>query len=355
VLAKATKDGKFYFADVDLKIDSPQARVEVDRDKLSTLGLTQQDFGNAMAAALGGGYVNYFSISGRSYKVIPQVQQVDRLNPDNVLDFYIKTPGGDMIPASTVASIKYSVQPESITRFQQLNSATISGVTGSSQGDIQQYLREALREVAPSGYTADFSGESRQYAAESGGFLVTMLFAVIIVFLALAAQFESFRDPVVILFSVPMALFGAMTFIFLGFASINIYTQVGLVTLMGLISKHGILIVEVANHLRAAGKSKREAIEEASATRLRPILMTTAAMVFGVVPLVITSGAGAAGRHAMGLVIFTGLSIGTLFTLFVVPAMYMFLAGEHKAEVQPEGAAPHPQPVPPQPSGQGAH
>jgi multidrug efflux pump len=353
VLDKARKDNKFYFADVDLKIDSPQARVEVDRDKLSTLGLTQQDFGNAMAAALGGGYVNYFSISGRSYKVIPQVQQVDRLNPDNVLDFHIKTPNGDMIPASTVASIKYSVQPESITRFQQLNSATISGVTGSSQGDIQQYLREALREVAPSGYTADFSGESRQYAAESGGFLVTMLFAVIIVFLALAAQFESFRDPIVILFSVPMALFGAMTFIFLGFASINIYTQVGLVTLMGLISKHGILIVEVANHLREAGKSKREAIEEAAATRLRPILMTTAAMVFGVVPLVIASGAGAAGRHAMGLVIFTGLSIGTLFTLFVVPAMYMWLAGEHKAEARPadDGPAPHA----PQPSGQGAH
>ena len=348
VLDKAHKDNKFYFADVDLKIDAPQARVEVDRDKLATLGLTQQDFGNAMGAALGGGYVNYFSIAGRSYKVIPQVRQVDRLNPTDVLDFYIKTPDGGMIPASTVASITYSVQPESITRFQQLNSATISGVTGSSQGDIQQYLRDALKEVAPSGYTADFSGESRQYAAESGGFLVTMLFAVIIVFLALAAQFESFRDPVVILFSVPMALFGAMTFIFLGFASINIYTQVGLVTLMGLISKHGILIVEVANHLRAAGKSKREAIEEAAATRLRPILMTTAAMVFGVVPLVIASGAGAAGRHAMGLVIFTGLSIGTLFTLFVVPAMYLFLAGEHQAEAKPAGA-------PPQPAAHGVH
>ncbi|MCU6497407.1 efflux RND transporter permease subunit [Rugamonas sp. A1-17] len=347
VLDKARKDNKFYFADVDLKIDSPQARVEVDRDKLATLGLTQQDFGNAMGAALGGGYVNYFSISGRSYKVIPQVQQVDRLNPADVLDFYIKTPGGAMIPASTVASIKYSVQPESVTRFQQLNSATISGVTGASQGEILEYLRNTVKEVAPTGYTVDYSGGSRQFMSESGGFLVTMAFAVIIVFLALAAQFESFRDPVVILFSVPMALFGAMTFIFLGFASINIYTQVGLVTLMGLISKHGILIVEVANHLRMAGKSKREAIEEAAATRLRPILMTTAAMVFGVVPLVVASGAGAAGRHAMGLVIFTGLSIGTLFTLFVVPAMYMFLSGQHKAEPQADprsgghgGAAP---------------
>jgi multidrug efflux pump len=331
VLDKANKDGKFYFADVDLKIDTPQAKVDVDRDKLATLGLTQQDFGNAMAAALGGGYVNYFSIAGRSYKVIPQVRQVDRLNPSDVLNFHIKTPTGEMIPAATVASISYSVQPESVTRFQQLNSATISGVSGASQGEILEYLRNAVAEAAPSGYTIDYAGSSRQFMHESGGFGLTMGFAVIIVFLALAAQFESFRDPIVILFSVPMALFGAMMFIFLGFASINIYTQVGLVTLMGLISKHGILIVEVANHLREAGKTKREAIEQAAATRLRPILMTTAAMVFGVVPLVIASGAGAAGRHAMGLVIFTGLSIGTLFTLFVVPAMYMFLAGEHKA------------------------
>jgi multidrug efflux pump len=340
VLDQANKDGKFYFADVDLKIDSPQAKVDVDRDKLATLGLTQQDFGNAMAAALGGGYVNYFSIAGRSYKVIPQVRQVDRLNPDDVLNFHIKTPTGEMIPASTVASISYSVQPESVTRFQQLNSATISGVSGASQGEILEYLRNAVAQVAPSGYTIDYAGSSRQFMHESGGFGLTMGFAVIIVFLALAAQFESFRDPIVILFSVPMALFGAMMFIFLGFASINIYTQVGLVTLMGLISKHGILIVEVANHLREAGKNKREAIEEAAATRLRPILMTTAAMVFGVVPLVIASGAGAAGRHAMGLVIFTGLSIGTLFTLFVVPAMYMFLAGEHKTAPQKNATEP---------------
>jgi multidrug efflux pump len=222
--------------------------------------------------------------------------------------------------------------PESINRFQQLNSVTISGVSGSSQGEVLQYMRDTVKEVAPSGYSVDYSGQSRQFMQESGGFLITFLLAVIIVFLALAAQFESFRDPIVILVSVPLALFGATIFIFLGFASLNIYTEVGLVTLMGLISKHGILIVEVANQLRKHGKSKREAIELAAGTRLRPILMTTAAMVFGVVPLVIASGAGAAGRHSMGLVIFTGLSIGTLFTLFVVPAMYMFLAGEHKVE-----------------------
>ncbi|HEX7641500.1 MAG TPA: efflux RND transporter permease subunit [Burkholderiaceae bacterium] len=341
VYDKAMADGKFYFADVDLKLDKPQATVEVDRDKIASLGMTQQDVGNALGAALGGGYVNYFAISGRSYKVIPQVLQTDRLNPSEILNFNIKTPSGQMIPASTVADIKYSIVPESINRFQQLNSATISGVSGASDGEILAYLRNTLNEVAPSGYTVDYSGQSRQFMKESGGTLVTFLFALIIVFLALAAQFESFRDPIIILFSVPMALFGAMAFIFLGFASFNIYTQIGLVTLMGLISKHGILIVEVANHQRMEGKSKIEAIMAATGIRLRPILMTTAAMVFGVIPLVIASGAGAAGRQSMGIVIFTGLSIGTLFTLFVVPAFYMLLASEHKksrAGVEVEGA-----------------
>jgi multidrug efflux pump len=331
VLEKARASGKFYFVDADLKIDMPQATVVVDRDKVAALGMTQQDVGNALAAAMGGGYVNYFSIAGRSYKVIPQVQQVDRLNPSAALDLYIRTPGGGVIPARTVASIKYDIVPESITRFQQLNSATISGVSGVSQSEVLEFMRNTVNELAPTGYSVDYAGQSRQFVKESGGIVWTMLFAVIIVFLALAAQFESFRDPVVILVSVPLALFGALIFIFLGFASMNIYTEVGLVTLMGLISKHGILIVEVANQLRKAGKTKREAVEEAASIRLRPILMTTAAMVFGVVPLVIASGAGAAGRHAMGLVIFTGLAIGTLFTLFVVPAMYMFVAADKPA------------------------
>ena len=334
VMDKARTSGKFYYIDNDLKLDKPQATLEVDRDKITALGMTQADVGQALGAALGGGYVNYFSIAGRSYKVIPQVQQVDRLNPDNLLDFYLRTPTGGMIPANTIAHITQTVVPESINRFQQLNAATISGVAGVSQDEALGYLRDAVKEVAPTGYSVDYSGQSRQYMNESGGFLVTMGFAVIIVFLALAAQFESFRDPVIILISVPLALFGAMIFIFWGFSSVNIYTQVGLVTLMGLISKHGILIVEFANQLRKKGMGKREAIEEAAGERLRPILMTTAAMVFGVLPLVIASGAGAAGRHAMGLVIFTGLSIGTLFTLFVVPAMYMFISGKHVAETE---------------------
>ncbi|WP_028536549.1 efflux RND transporter permease subunit [Paludibacterium yongneupense] len=338
VVDKARASGKFYFLDTDLKIDKPQATVVVDRDKVSALGMTQQDVAGAMSSALGGGYVNYFSIDGRSYKVIPQVLQTDRLNPGQVLDYYIRTPSAGLIPLRTVASIKYDVVPESITRFQQLNSVTISGVSGASQGEVLQFLRDTLHQVAPSGYSVDYSGQSRQYMQESGGFLVTMLFAVVIVFLALSALFESFRDPVVILVSVPLALFGAMIFIFLGFSSMNIYTEVGLVTLMGLISKHGILIVEVANEQRQRGLNKREAIEAATAIRLRPILMTTAAMVFGVVPLVIASGAGAAGRYAMGLVIFTGLSIGTLFTLFMVPAMYMLLASNRSVtpSVEPD-------------------
>jgi multidrug efflux pump len=305
--------------------------VVVDRDLVSTLGLTQQDVGGALGAALGGGYVNYFSIAGRSYRVIPQVLQVSRLNPDQVLDYYVRAPDGSVIPAGTLASLENQVVPESINRFQQLNSATLSGATGMAQGEALKFLRDTLAQVAPSGYHMDYSGQSRQFVQESGGFAQTLLFAVIIVFLALAAQFNSLRDPIVILVSVPMALFGALIFVNL-ISSLNIYTQVGLVTLMGLVSKHGILIVQFANESQRAGMTKARAIEHGAGVRLRPILMTTAAMVLGVIPLVIATGAGAAGRFAMGLVISTGLAIGTLFTLFVVPAFYMLLATDHHAE-----------------------
>src|SRR6202521_22748 len=327
VLKKAQDSGKFWFVDADLKIDKPQSTVVVDRDLISTLGLTQQDVGSALGSA----YVNYFSIAGRSYKVIPQVLQADRLNPDQVLDYYVRAPDGAVLPASTLASLKRETVPQSINRFQQLNSATITGASGMSQGEALKFLRDALAEVAPSGYQLDYSGQSRQFVQESGGFATTLMFAVIIVFLALAAQFNILRHPIVILVSVPMALFGALIFVNL-ISSLNIYTQVGLVTLMGLISKHGILIVQFANESQRTGMSKRDAIEHGAAVRLRPILMTTAAMVLGVFPLVIASGAGAAGRFAMGLVITTGLSIGTLFTLFVVPAFYMLLAEAHHAE-----------------------
>ncbi len=329
VREKAMKSGLFYFLDSDLKIDKPQSTLEIDRDKAALLGLSAQDIGAALGSALGGGYVNYFSIDGRSYRVIPQVLQKDRMNASQVLDFYLRTPDGSLVTASTVASLKTSVVPQAINRFQQLNSATIGGVSGASQGEALTFLTKTLHEVAPSGYNVDYAGQSRQFVRGSGGFIATLIFAIIIVFLALSAQFESFRDPVVILVSVPMALFGALLFVYLGVVSINIYTQVGLVTLMGLISKHGILIVQFANDLQREGKSKVDAITHAAAVRLRPILMTTAAMVLGVLPLVIASGAGAAGRQAMGIVLFTGLSIGTLFTLYIVPAMYVFIGADH--------------------------
>ncbi|HEY3785355.1 MAG TPA: efflux RND transporter permease subunit [Steroidobacteraceae bacterium] len=329
VLEKAKASGMFWFVDSDLKLDKPQATLRVDRDLVANLGLTQQDVGNALGAALGGGYVNYFSLAGRSYKVIPQVLQKDRLNPHQVLDYYIRAGDGTLIPASTVAHIETGTVPEAINHFQQLNSATIAGAPGVSQADALKFLRQALHEVAPTGFNVDYSGQSRQYVRGSSGFVVTMLFALVIVYLALAAQFESFRDPAVILVSVPMALFGALLFINLGFATLNIYTQVGLVTLLGLISKHGILIVQFANELQRKGRTKLQAIIEAAGVRLRPILMTTAAMVLGVVPLVIASGAGAAGRRAMGIVLFTGLSIGTLFTLFIVPSVYILIGADH--------------------------
>jgi multidrug efflux pump len=342
VLDKARASGMFWFVDADLKLDKPQATVDIDRDLVSDLGLTQQSVGGAMAAALGGGYVNYFSIAGRSYKVIPQVLQVDRLNPDQVLDYYIHSGSGALIPARTIASLHTTVVPETISHFQQLNAATIGGVSGVAEADALKFLQDTLKQVAPTGYNADYSGESRQFMLGSGSFVFTLLFALVIVYLALAAQFESFRDPAVILVSVPMALFGALIFVNLGVLglTLNIYTQVGLVTLLGLVSKHGILIVQFANELQRAGHAKLFAIEEAAAVRLRPILMTTAAMCFGVIPLVIASGAGAAGRRSMGVVLFTGLAIGTLFTLFVVPAMYMFIGADHEHEARARGHRP---------------
>jgi len=339
VMAEAQKEQLFWFVDLDLRLDKPQAKLVVDREKIAALGMTEADVGSALSAALGGNYVNYFSIAGRSYKVIPQTLQVDRLNPDQILDYYIRTPSGSMIPARTVAHIETSVQPESINHFQQLNSATISGVSGLSQGELLEKMRTILAKAAPKGYSADYSGESRQFMQESGGFVGLLLLSILIVYLALAFQFESYRDPIVILFSVPPALFGALAFITTGFASINVYTQVGLVTLLGLITKHGILMVQFANELQRAGRSKRDAIETAAAVRLRPILMTTAAMVLGVVPLVWASGAGAAGRHDMGLVIFAGLGMGTMLTLFLVPAMYMFIGTTHRRETVSEGEA----------------
>src|SRR6266851_8457447 len=339
-LQEAVKSGMFIFLDTDLKIDRPQSTVVIDRDKAAQLGLKMSDIGSALASMLGGGYVNYFGLDGRSYKVIPQVQQRSRLNTDQLLNYYIRAADGTSVSLSTVAKIVTKTIPESLNHFQQLNSATIQGVAfpGVAQADALDYLKNLAARTLPQGYTIDYGGPSRQYIQESGGFVVTFAFALIIIFLSLAALFESFRDPLIILFSVPMSIAGALVFLMvlstlgvLG-ATLNIYTQVGLVTLMGLISKHGILIVEVANELQRTGKSKREAVEEAAGIRLRPILMTTAAMVLGVIPLIVASGAGALSRFSMGLVIASGISVGTLFTLFVVPAVYVMLAADHSKE-----------------------
>jgi multidrug efflux pump len=342
LMDKARASGMFAYVDTDLKIDKPQTTIEFDRDKAAQLGLSMLDVGSSLGSMLGGGYVNYFSLAGRSYKVIPQVMQRHRLNADQLRHYYITSASGASIPVSTIASLKTTVVPESLNHFQQLNAATISAVpvSGVTLGQALTTMNTLAKEVLPQGYSIDYAGQSRQYMKESSALLVTFFFAMIIIFLSLAALFESFRDPFIVLVSVPMSICGAMIFISLGVggASLNIYTEVGLVTLIGLISKHGILIVQFANDLQREGKGKREAVEMAAAIRLRPILMTTAAMVLGVLPLVTATGAGAAGRFNMGLVIMTGIAIGTLFTLFVVPAMYMILGAEHAKRTTGEAA-----------------
>ncbi len=345
-LDTVAKSGMFIFIDSDLKYDSPQSVIDIDRDKTAELGLTMNQVGSALGNLLGGGYVNYFSMQTRSYKVIPQVQRISRLNVDQLLNYPIADINGVPIPLSTVATIVNETVPESLNHFQQLNAATLSGVPspGISQADAVNYLKSLAARTLPQGYSVDFGGQMRQYLQESSGVMGTFGFAIIIVFLALAALFESFRDPLVILISVPLSIAGALIFIALGIhgATLNIYTQVGLVTLIGLISKHGILIVEVANEEQRSGKSKHAAIVTAAGIRLRPILMTTAAMVLGVLPLVFASGAGAASRYAIGLVISTGLAIGTLFTLFVVPGVYVMIGADHSAHAESAGSLPEP-------------
>jgi len=338
IMDAADKSGSFFYIDSDLKFDNPQTEVVIDRDKVAGMGLTMSDVGNSLTAMLGGGYVNYFDLSGRAYQVIPQVQQVFRLNSEQLRSYYIRTSAGVNIPLSTVATLKDTVTPESLNHFQQLNAATLTVIPGPGMttGDAIKTLQGIADKVMPQGYRIDYAGPTRQYVQESSALLITFFFALIIIFLTLAALFESFRDPLTILISVPMSICGALIFIALGVggSSLNIYTEVGLVTLIGLISKHGILIVRFANDLQIQGYSKRDAIEEAAAIRLRPILMTTAAMVLGVMPLVLASGAGASARFNLGLVISTGVAIGTCFTLFVVPTIYLLIA--HTYNKKPE-------------------
>lgn len=333
VLDAARKSGRFIFVDSTLKFNKPQVEFEINRSKASDLGLDMQSIGSSLSAALSGGRVNYFNLKGRSYEVIPQLLQSARATPSDIESIYVRSKNGVMIPLSTVVTPIRKVLPNAITHFQQLNSAAIEGVVmpGMTLGEGLSYLQKQAEELLPQGFSVDYGGQSRQFVQEGNSLIFAFFMAIIVIFLVLSAQYESFRDPLIILISVPMSICGALIPLSLGLASINIYTQVGLITLIGLISKHGILIVDFANQLQQEkGLSRREAVEEAAAIRLRPILMTTAAMVFGVIPLLMASGAGAVSRFDIGLVIASGVLVGTCFTLFVVPTMYTFLASEHK-------------------------
>jgi multidrug efflux pump len=364
---KAMATGKFYFTSIDMKYDAPQSEVVLDRDKVSALGLNLQQVGDDLSAAMGGNYINFFNVSGRSYKVIPQVKRVDRLNPQQLQKIYVTGPNGSLIPLSTVATIKNTTIPRSLNRFQQLNSVSISAKAGISLNDALKVFETEGAKILPKGYLIDYTGESRQLRREGGNaqFWTTMGLAVTLIFLVLAAQFNSFRDPLVILGgSVPLAIFGSAIFMFLKMpnpnvpfwtngwtTTFNIFSKVGLVTLVGLIAKNGILIVEFANKLQLAGKSKYDAVHEAAQTRLRPILMTSVATAAGHFPLTLVTGAGAAARNSIGLVLVSGISIGTFFTLIVLPSVYMLIAKDHSKdhalEAAHEPAAANPAPAHP--------
>jgi len=342
---EAFKSGLFLFAFTDLKFDNPQIEVRIDHAKANELGITMQSIGTSLATMFGGNFTNFFNLYGRSYQVIAQAPREFRLTQEMIDRVYVRTAKGTLVPVSTVATISQSVQPNALTQFQQLNSASISAVPspGRSIGEALAFLKSKAREIFPEGFSFDFQGESRQFEQEGNTLALAFGFAIIVIFLVLAAQFESFRDPLIILTTVPLSIWGAMLPINLGMASINIYTQVGLVTLIGLISKHGILMVEFANELQEReGLDKRAAIFKAAAIRLRPILMTTAAMVVGMVPLLIASGAGAKSRFDIGLVIAAGMTIGTMFTLFVLPVIYTLVARRRVHAAPAAGPVPQP-------------
>jgi multidrug efflux pump len=348
---KAMQSGMFAFPPlIDVKIDQPQTEFVIDRDKVAALGLSLAQIGADLGGMVGGDFVNRFDIAGRSYKVIPQIQRVDRLTPDLLRAIHVTGPNGKLVPLSTVATLRETVVPRSLNRFQQLNAVKISGVSMRPLDEALRFLEGEAGKILPKGYVIDYTGESRQLRTEGNKFLPAFGLAVVLIFLVLAAQFNSFRDPFVILAgSVPLAIFGALIFIFLKIpdpntpfwtrgwtTTLNIYSQVGLVTLVGLVSKNGILIVEFANKLQLQGHAKLDAVREAAMTRLRPILMTTAATIAGHFPLTLVSGAGAAARNSIGLVLVGGLFVGTLFTLFVVPSIYMLVARDHSRDRERE-------------------
>jgi multidrug efflux pump len=345
IVARAMDTKKFFFVAPRLRIDRPEAVINIDRDKAALMGVDIGQLSADLSALLAGGEVNRFSYDSRSYKVIQQVTRGERINPQQLEGYYTRAANGVLIPISTLVTIGERTVPRTIEHFQQLNSNTIIAVPRPDipQGEALKIFEDLFDELAPASFQADYAGASRQFKQEGTALAATFLFALIIIYLVLAAQFESFRDPLIMLVTVPMSVCGALLFInifaitngmqltdFPGM-TLNIYTQVGLVTLIGVISKHGILIVEFANKLQERGMGKREAIEEASSIRLRPVLMTTAALVIAMVPLLLASGPGAGSRFSIGLVIAAGMTIGTLFTLYVVPAMYLYIGRDHAA------------------------
>jgi multidrug efflux pump len=346
IAGEAMKSGQFAFPPItDVRIDQAKSEIVIDRDKVASMGLSLQQVGADLSSMLGGNFVNRFNIEGRSYKVIPQIERAGRLTVDQLKDIYITGPNGQLMQLSAIASMKQGVEPRTLNRFQQLNAIKISGLAPRGLESGLKVLEDSAAKILPQGYHVDYTGESRQLRQESGKFLPAMALALVLIFLVLAAQFNSFRDPLVILAgSVPLAMFGAMIFTFLKFSgppglhfkltegwttTLNIYSQVGLVTLVGLVSKNGILIVEFANVQQERGLSKIEAVRAAAATRLRPILMTTVATVCGHFPLTLVTGPGAVARNSIGVVLVGGMSIGTLFTLFIVPSVYILLAKDH--------------------------
>jgi multidrug efflux pump len=359
---KAMESGMFAFPPlIDVKIDQPESQLEIDRDKVAELGLNLQTVGQDISAAVGGNFVNRFSVSGRSYKVIPQLLRSERVTPEQLNDVYVTGPGGGLVALSSIATIRDSVTPRTLNRFQQLNAVKISGVAIQPLDQALSFLEGEAAQILPKGYKIDYTGESRQLRTEGDKFLPAFLLAVILIFLVLAAQFNSFRDPFVILAgSVPLAMFGALVMTFLKMpnpnmsfftdgwtTTLNVYSQVGLVTLVGLVAKNGILIVEFANKLQEQGIPKVQAIRDAAATRLRPVLMTSVATVCGHFPLTLVSGPGAAARNSIGLVLVAGMAIGTAFTLFFVPAIYLLIAkdrhGGRAVHLEPAvGSEPEP-------------
>lgn len=333
MVGAAFQSGKFMFADTDLKIDLPQVRVSIDRERVADLGLDLADVGRQLGFLLAGNFVNRFTREGRAYKVIPQVEQSARANAATLLDYKVRTRAGQQVPIAAFARLETTTAPRTLARFQQADSFRVYGgvVPGVTKADGLNTLEAVARKILPDGYIIDYAGESRQIRQEGTTLASTLGFSILLIYLVLAAQFGSFRDPLVVLLgSVPLAMSAALLFTFLGFTTINIYSQIGLITLVGLIAKNGILIVAFANELQEMGRSKVAAIREASMTRLRPILMTTAATVFGHLPLVFVTGAGAEARNSIGIMLVTGMSIGTLFTLLILPVIYLALAGEHR-------------------------